>query len=59
MKTYQGRRVKIFENHGYDNYVDTGKIGRLLEIDVANEHIMVEDEAGNIVKLFYKLVKLI
>ena len=61
MKSYYGRRVRIheYEYEGPGNIVDTGKTGRLLEIDVHNEHVMIEDEAGNIVKLFYKLVKLI
>ena len=60
MKLYSGRRVRIYKHDapGY-GIVDTGKTGRLLEIDVHNEHVMVEDEAGYIVKLFYKLVRLI
>ena len=60
MKSYQGRRVRMYRHDapGY-GIIDTGKTGRLLEIDVQNEHVMVEDEAGNIVKLFYKLVKLV
>ena len=68
MKSYCGRRVRIYNysetvgcrTYGKDgNYLlsDTGKTGRLLEIDVANKHVMIEDEGGNIVKLFYKLVR--
>lgn len=68
MKTYYGRKVRRYE------YNKDGKIvkykskkdilgfsetGYLLEIDVHNEHVMIEDEAGNIIKLYYKLVKLI
>lgn len=58
MKSYSGRRVRIYRHDapGY-GMADTGKTGRLLEIDVHNEHVMVEDEDGNIVKLFYKLVR--
>lgn len=68
MKSYYGRRVRIYDYKdtvkmygGNGDYLlrDTGKTGRLLEIDVHNEHVMIEDEAGNLVKLFYKLVKLI
>ena len=59
MKSYCGRRVRIYEPDGAYKLIRTGKTGRLLEIDVHNEHVMVEDEAGNIVKLFYKLVKLV
>ena len=43
----------------FNELVDTGETGRLLEIDVKNEHVMVKDEAGYIVKFFYKLVRLI
>ena len=58
MKNYSGRRVRIYERIGViGNMKDTGKTGRLLEIDVANEHVMIEDEDGNIVKLFYRLVR--
>ena len=70
MESYCGRRVRIYEYaykgdarmYGNDgNYLleDTGKTGHLLEIDVHREHVMIEDGAGKIVKLFYKLVKLI
>ena len=58
MKSYYGRRVRIYERKGC-GVVNTFKIGRLLEIDVQNEHVMIEDENGNLIKLFYKLVKLI
>lgn len=59
MKSYCGRRVQIYSYDMFLGLVDTGKTGRLLEIDVNNEHVMVEDDAGYIVKLFYKLVRLI
>ena len=59
MKTYCGRRVRIYEYKKYSQKIDTGTTGRLLEIDVKNEKVMIEDEDGNLVKLFYKLVKLI
>lgn len=57
MKSYCGRRVRIYEPDGAYKLIRTGKTGRLLEIDVANEHVMIEDEDGNIVKLFYRLVR--
>ena len=70
MKEYYGRRVRIREykyngaerTYGCDGeYIlkDTDRTGFLLKIDVADEHVMIEDEAGNIVKLSYKLVKFI
>ena len=59
MKNYCGRRVRIGRHEGRGNIVDTGKSGHLLEIDVKNEHVMIEDEDGNIVKLSHKLVKFI
>ena len=59
MKSYYGRRVRVYESRGFGQLVDTGKTGHLLEIDVENEHVMIEDDDGNIVKLFYKLVKFI
>lgn len=60
METYSGRRVRIYERGaGYGEMVDTGKSGRLLEIDVYHEQVMVENEDGGLSKLFYKLVKLI
>jgi hypothetical protein len=58
MKAYSGRRVRIYKWNGVEQ-VDTGKTGRLLDIDVHDEQIMIEDDGGNMVKLFYKLVKLI
>ena len=68
MKSYYGRRVRIYEyvykgdakTYGSDGeYIlkDSGETGLLLKIDIHNERVMIEDEAGNIVKLFYKLVK--
>lgn len=63
MKTYYGRRVRIYKySNNCDDCVEivpTCETGRLLEIDVHNGHVMVEDGGGNMVKLFYKLVKLI
>ena len=65
MKSYSGRRVRICEFTGNLDYhtemekKPTDKTGLLLEIDVRNEHVMIEDEGGNIIKLFYKLVKFI
>ena len=64
MKNYYGRRVRICEYVVSESkepliIADTCKIGRLLEIDIHCEHVMIEDENGNIIKLFYKLVKLI
>ena len=59
MKSYCGRRVMIYELDGAYKLIGTGKTGRLLEIDVHNEHVMIEDEDGNIVKLSYKLIKLV
>ena len=61
MKSHQGRLVRIYKysDHGECGPIDTGKIGFLLKIDVHNEHVMVENEDGNIIKLFYKLVKLV
>jgi hypothetical protein len=38
---------------------DTGKVGRLLEIDINNKQVTIEDETGELVILFYKLVRLI
>ena len=60
MKAYSGRRVRIYERGtGYGEMVDTGKSGRLLEIDMHRERVMIENEDGELIKLFYKLVKLI
>lgn len=63
MKNYYGRRVRIYAYGGLSdnvqNLFDTGKPGRLLEIDVHNGHVMVEDTEGGLVKLFYKLVRLV
>jgi len=59
MKNYYGQRVRIYDNKGFGQNVDTGKMGHLLEIDVQSEHVMIRDDDGNIVKLFYKLVKLV
>jgi len=57
MKTYYGRRVRIYEHK-----LSGGKLigeGRMLDIDIAGEHVMVEDTDGNIIKLHYKLVKFV
>ena len=65
MKSYTGRRIRIYEyGNNYDKMgnierVRTGKEGRLLEIDVHNEHVMVYDDDGNLLKLNYKLVRLV
>jgi len=60
MKSYYGRRVRIYEHRGVGyEIIDTGKTGRLLEIDMSTEQVLIEDEDGSLVKLFYKLIKLV
>lgn len=59
MKNYCGRRVRIYKHGMFTELIDTGETGRLLEIDIRTEHVVIEDEDGNLVKLFYKLIKLI
>jgi ribosomal protein L21E len=61
---YYGRRVRIFSYNsvvksGRAGISDTGKTGRLFEVDINSERVMVEDETGELVILFYKLVGLI
>ena len=64
MNNYCGRRVRIFSYNSVmepnmAGISDTGKIGRLLEIDINSKQVTIEDETGELVILFYKLVRLI
>ena len=67
MKSYYGRKVrykyntdgKIIKYKSKKDILGYSETGYLLEIDVKDEHVMIEDESGRIVKLPYKLVRLI
>lgn len=68
MKSYYGRKVRIYRYNADGKIVKYkskeaifahSETGYLLEIDVKDEYVMIEDEAGNILKLSYKLVRLI
>ena len=68
MKSYYGRKVrrykyntdgKIVKYKSKKDILGYSETGYLLEIDVKDEHVMIEDEAGRLLKLHYKLVKLL